>query len=150
MQTQRVETNRILRICFAPTVVRQTLHHFRAYLVAWFVELVRQEACDFEWLAVAQVCCLENRAQGALGCHWVALHELPIGAQHAAEVLRPRSIGSRVHDDLPDLPGPHFYGLLSESDDSIRPARRESMHRIQQRSRPRHPVNLGWVDPDIR
>jgi hypothetical protein len=77
------------------------------------------------------------------------LHELWITYGHAAEILSPRSVLSRVDDDPSDLLRPQLLRLRSEPHEAIGFAFDEKMHCIIARLR-RYPVDIGaWIHANV-
>src|SRR5207247_9818656 len=87
----------VLGVAVAPAVIREALHYRQPDLEAGLVQLIREISGHPLGLGGTDVGRLEDPAQDALGRDRVALSELSIRGDHAAEVLAPPPLGAAVH-----------------------------------------------------
>src|SRR5262249_42590007 len=80
---------------------------------------------DALWVGHAELVGLEDCANGTSGGNRMLAHELAVCAEHAAEVLRPWSVGSHIPDGVPDLQGAEPLRFRWETHHGVNLSRRE-------------------------
>ena len=106
VQTQSVETERVLGIGITPSAIRQVLQNRQRHLVAGLIPLGGQIARRPLRFLRAEIRGLQEGAQSASRRDGILLGERTAGTDHAAEILRPGAILCGVKDDTADLLGP--------------------------------------------
>src|SRR5215471_13198811 len=99
LQPQCVEPDSIFGIVFAPFVgiFFQGLQQKVIPVSETAIGDVLRDTLGF---AVAEIRCLQDGADRALGGNRVLVNEFPIADQHAAEILRPRTVQGRIDNDV--------------------------------------------------
>src|SRR5215510_2083402 len=92
VQAQGVEADRVLGAVAAPLPIGQLPHGLGGVLVVCRNAALDERTGHALGLQRADVGRLEDGAQRTLGRDWVSPSELPVGDDHAAEVLGPRPV----------------------------------------------------------
>src|ERR1700758_90742 len=80
-------------------------------------------------LSCAEISRFENGAQHALGCYRVFADVFAVPGQHAAEILRPRTINRRAEDDVAGMPSAQLLQLRWKTQKGIDLPLRKELHR---------------------
>src|SRR5215470_17561368 len=100
MQPQRIKSGRVFGIVFTPARVRNFAKSLRGIVRLATVTTAHDKASR-----MLRVGGLEDRPQCPFGCDRMLPHEVPMCADHAAEVLRPRAVRGRAEQKIADLAG---------------------------------------------
>src|SRR3954452_7693342 len=119
LEPQRVETERVLRVELAPSVVGDLGQRLERVIVSLREPAIDQLLCDPFRLGGAEVGGLEDGPQVALGGDRMRANELAVAERCAAEILRPRMIRGGPQDDAADLAGAQLIRLGRKAEERI-------------------------------
>src|SRR6516162_1172658 len=130
---QSVEPDRVLRVVFAPFVVRQLTKCLEGIVIPRGDTTIHELSRGAIRFSGAEVSCLQNRAQHPLCRDGVSPHVIPIASQETAEILRPRTVDRRIDDNVADMPGAQFLWLGRKAEKRVDFARNEALDRLNRR-----------------
>src|SRR5262249_62127348 len=114
MQPQRIKSGRVFGIVFTPARVRNFAESLRGIVRLATVTTAHDKASRMLRVGGAQIGGLEDRPQCPFGCDRMLPHEVPMCADHAAEVLRPRAVRGRAEQKIAVLGGARLFGAWRE------------------------------------
>src|SRR6516162_4312470 len=148
MQPQSVEPDRVLGVVVPPSVVGKLADRLEGIVIAGGEAAIDEPPCDRRRIAGAKLGGLENGAQYALGRDRVLTDVIPIGTEHAAEILRPWTVDRRADDYMAGVAGAQFLGLRGKPEEGVDLPRREQVERIGLRAGDPSDI-LGRVEADM-
>src|SRR5215472_14625166 len=149
VQAEGIVADGVLGIVFAPFVVRQLAQRLTGIVVSRGEPALDEPLRGTSGVGGAEIDGFEDGARRAFGRDGTFPHEFPAAAQHAAEILRPRTVDCAVDDDVSDMPGPQLLGLRRKAQKGVGLAVYEKLHRLDRRGGD-DPVDiLLRVDSDL-
>ena len=128
LKPQRVKPDRVFGIVLPPLVVRHVGHRLQGIVIVGRETVIDDLSRHALRLGDTKVRRFENGADDALGRDRVVLNEVGVAGQHAAKVLRPRTIDGAVDDYVTDVSGPQFLRLRRKAEKRIDLAFGEERH----------------------
>src|SRR5262249_884544 len=103
VKPERVEPERVRRVDLAPSRPRDLLQRLQDVILPHREPTLTERPCRAGRLERTPLLSLQDRSKRALERDGVACGELAVRGEHAAEVLRPRTVHRAVHHDVSDL-----------------------------------------------
>src|SRR5215510_2017739 len=119
VQTQSIESNGIRRLVIAPLSIGHLCHRLHGIVVALDVSLVDEELRGLVRLQRAELGRFQDGTYGSFGGDGVAPHKFLVADDHAAEILRPRSVRQALHQHAADPLRSHFLGQGGKTKEGI-------------------------------
>ena len=131
MQLQSVKPDGVLGVVVPPFVVVDFADRLEGVVILARDAGIDKPPRDPRGVADTEVGGPQNRPQRPLGRDRISQDIFTAGCQHAAEVLRPRTVYRRIQNHVTDMPGPQFLRLGRESEESIDFTLREQVERLE-------------------
>src|SRR5262247_1442778 len=98
---------------------RHLLHGLKSVLVVCRVTVIYEEPSEAIRFPCADIGRFENRAQCSLSGRRMPFHKVLVGRDHAAEVVRPRTIDDAVENEVTNVLVPQFLWVRRKTKESV-------------------------------
>src|SRR6516225_503883 len=132
-----------------PFVVWQLVQGLQRIIVSVCEAAVDDPARGARGLGHANICSLKDCPQHAFRRYRVITHEFPVAGQHAAEILRPRTIDGGTQDLMSDMSIPEMLRLWRKAYECVDLSVHEQLNRLDGRLDDPMDV-LAGIKPDMR